>query len=132
MKKLLLLLVLTIGITTYAQDKTTKPTPNSKSFFWKDGNDKIVPVKYNHNTKHKFPTRKYNILITNIMIRTKYKCDNFSSYEPIELTLSETKSGIFWTVQSKYKYTNDNGKVVEATAHYVITEHYTLMDYKYD
>lgn len=90
---------------TITINDVTLPTFSSDSFYWKNGYDKLVKVKFFNLIQDYVNDQQLKVIVPRVMIRTKYKCENELSYIPTELALMDAfdKNGIVAQVTYKAK-----------------------------
>ena len=96
------------------------PTPESKSFKWEDGYEKLVDVKFHYFIKDSISEKNLNTVVINAMIITKSNCNNPLSFVPVELSLGESKAGMYAIV--RYRSKNVYGSESESEAVYNIKD----------
>ena len=86
-------------------NNVTLPIFSSSFFYWKNGYDELVKVKFFNLVQNYVNDQQLKIIVPRVMIRTKYKCENELSYIPTELALIDAfdKNGILAQVTYKSK-----------------------------
>jgi hypothetical protein len=117
MKKTLLLFCLLFTLQSYSQKESTIPSPKDTFFYWKNGNDKIVKVKYSHLMENVIDKEIHKNVVINVMVKSKLLVKNKLTYVPISLTLFNDSEKNYATAVFRAK--NSFGVETEHTEYYI-------------
>lgn len=89
-----LLLILLFPVLLFGQEKElTLPTPDDTSFVWKNGYDEFLDVKFEYFVEEKLEKSVLDMVVMNVMVKSKFELKNQLSYVPRKLSLLKTESG---------------------------------------
>lgn len=122
MKKIItLLLVLQSFLVVGQTEKTsTLPTPESKTFVWKNGEGTYVDVNFSYLVPEEINIEKKILdkVVMNIMVKSKYKLKNKYSFVPKKLTILYSEKDGTYSGISKYIGKNSYGVESESTTYW--------------
>ena len=87
MKKLLLLLTLTLSFNAFSQTTLTLTNYDSKDFVWKKGDNEFVTVKFSYTLEEKIDKEILDKVVMTIMTQSKFALKNTYSFVPKELMI---------------------------------------------
>ena len=122
MKKIFLLLFLfqsLIGI-SQTEKTSTLPSPESKTFVWKNGEGTYVDVNFSYLVPEEITIEKKILdkVVMNIMVKSKYKLKNKYSFIPKKLTILYSEKDGTYSGISKYIGKNGYGVESESTTYW--------------
>jgi len=114
MKKLLLLVMVLAFTFSNAQTKMTTPSSTLKfgstsTFYWKNGEDKFVPVQYKSLSMKSIDDKLFNTSIMTCLSDAKYNLKNTITFEPKEVSLADSDTDDNFYVTVEYIGKNDYG-----------------------
>ena len=125
MKHLFILLFLLQSFLGISQNEKTTilPTPESKTFTWKNGEGKYVDVSFSYliPVEKKLEKELMDNIVMNIMIKSKFKLKNKYSYIPLKLTLMYSDKDDKYSGICKYVGKNGYGVESESTTYFNFT-----------
>jgi hypothetical protein len=115
------------GVVEDVINTVTIPKANDKSFRWENGYKKVVDVKFLNILNDTIEKYQLEIIVPKIMMKAKYKCDNYLSYVPVELFLLNNHEGEM-IAQVKYNARNKYNAESERSSAFKISKELDVED----